>query len=215
MDYARGTYVYPAVYRKRRLVAALRARGQFGLLGCMESSGSMLALEAATVAASAARIEIVGERRRVHDAAFRARVVAEALAPGARMRDLARRHGLCTSLIYRWRREAMPREGAAVRPETTGPVLPDVPRMASSALGFVPIGVLGQAEDGGPALAARSSPAVEPRPSLSPAPLPRPAMEDRPGVIEIELADGTRLRMDAFVNERALRRVLAVLRAVS
>jgi len=79
----------------------------------MESSGGMLASEAATVAATEARIEIVGERRRVHDAAFRARVVAEALTPGVRMQDLARRHGLCTSLIYRWRRGAMPREEAA------------------------------------------------------------------------------------------------------
>ncbi len=38
-------------------------------------------------------------------------------------------------------------------------------------------------------------------------------MDERPGVIEIDLADGTRLRVDAFVNERALRRVLTVLRA--
>ncbi len=47
------------------------------------------------------------------------------------------------------------------------------------------------------------------------APLPRPAMDERPGVIEIDLTDGTRLRVDAFVNERALRRVLAVLRTAS
>jgi len=47
------------------------------------------------------------------------------------------------------------------------------------------------------------------------APLPRPAMDERPGVIEIDLADGTRLRVDAFVNERALRRVLTVLRTAS
>jgi transposase len=40
-------------------------------------------------------------------------------------------------------------------------------------------------------------------------------MEDRPGVIEIDLTSGTRLRVDAFVNERALRRVLAVLKASS
>ena len=33
-------------------------------------------------------------------------------------------------------------------------------------------------------------------------------MQARPGLIEIDLADGTRLRVDAFVNERALRRVL-------
>ena len=72
--------------------------------------------EAATVAATAAasmqRIEIVGERRRAHDAAFRARVVSEALVAGTRVRDLARRHGICTSLIYRWRRVASPAAGA-------------------------------------------------------------------------------------------------------
>jgi len=149
----------------------------------------------------------------VHDAAFRARVVAEASVPGARMQDLARRHGLCASLIYRWRRDAMPRETAvaAVRPEAAGSTRSGELRVATSALEFVPIGVLGQAEDGKPALVARPS-AAGIAPSLpSPAPLPRPAMADRPGVIEIDLADGTRLRVDAFVNERALRRVLAVL----
>ena len=181
----------------------------------MESSGGMLASEAATVAATEARIEIVGERRRVHDAAFRARVVEECLAPGAQVQDLARRHGLCTSLIYRWRRGAMPREGAAaaVRPETARPTPPVEPRVANAALEFVPVGVVGRAEDGGPALVARPSPAVAAPSSSNPAPLPRPAMEERPGVIEIDLADGMRLRVDAFVNERALRRVLAVLRA--
>ena len=183
----------------------------------MESSGSMLASEAATVAATEARIEIVGERRRVHDAAFRAQVVAECLAPGTRVRDLARRHGLCTNLIYRWRRDAMPREPvmAAAQPDAAGPTPPGKVVAAEPALGFVPIGVFGRSDDGGPALVARSPQAVE-APSLSGhAPLPRPAMEDRPGVIEIDLACGTRLRVDAFVNERALRRVLAVLRTAS
>ena len=184
----------------------------------MESSGSMLAFEAATVAATEARIEIVGERRRVHDAAFRARVVAECLAPGTRVRDLARRHGLCTSLIYRWRRDAMPREPvmAAVQPDAAGPAPPGGKAVAAEpALGFVPIGVFGRSDDGGPALVARSPQVVEAPPLSGHAPLPRPAIEDRPGVIEIDLADGTRLRVDAFVNERALRRVLAVLRTAS
>ncbi len=92
----------------------------------MGSNGSMLCDEAATVAATEARIEIVGERRRAHDAEFRARVVAECLVPGARMRDLARRYGICSSLIYRWRRSALPMETAvaAVRPEAVGPMRP-------------------------------------------------------------------------------------------
>ena len=67
---------------------------------------------AATDASAGPRIEIVGERRRAHDATFRARVVAESLVPGVRVRELARRHDICTSLIYRWRREAAPRAGA-------------------------------------------------------------------------------------------------------
>ena len=68
---------------------------------------------AATPAASVASIEIVGERRRAHDAAFRAHVLTEAMAPGIRISDLARRHGICASLIYRWRREMSPQVGAA------------------------------------------------------------------------------------------------------
>jgi transposase len=42
-----------------------------------------------------------------------------------------------------------------------------------------------------------------------------PMLEERPGVIEIDLPNGARVRVDAFVNERALRRVLAALGAKS
>ena len=61
---------------------------------------------AATEAVMMQRIEIVGERRRVHDASFRAEILSEAMAAGAQIKQVARRHGICTSLIYRWRREA-------------------------------------------------------------------------------------------------------------
>jgi len=180
-------------------------------------NGSMLSTVAATVAASEARIEIVGERRRVHDAEFRAGVVEECLAPGARIRDLARRHGIYTSLIYRWRRSARPAETAvaAVRPDAARPQRPGKAMVAGPPLEFVPIGVLERSEEGGPGLVAGSSPAGVALSSPGHAPLPRPAMDERPGVIEIDLADGTRLRVDAFVNERALRRVLTVLRTAS
>lgn len=163
---------------------------------------------AATVAASGPRIEIVGERRRAHEAEFRARLVEASWLPGVRVQDLARRHGICASLIYRWRRSA-PRgaePGAAVPAGAGGAVAVERP------LEFVPIGVFGQAEDGGPALLAKPPPAGDARTVPARVP-PRPAPDERPGLIEIDLADGTRLRVDAFVNERALRRVLAVLRA--
>jgi transposase len=61
---------------------------------------------AATVAAPMPRIEeIVSDRRRAHAAEFRAEMVAQSLVPGIRIQDLARRNGICASLIYRWRRE--------------------------------------------------------------------------------------------------------------
>jgi hypothetical protein len=68
--------------------------------------------EAATVAASATdsvrRIEIVADRRRRHEASFRAEFVAESMMTGARVRDVAQRHRVCQSLAYRSRRVAGP-----------------------------------------------------------------------------------------------------------
>ena len=78
-------------------------------------AGSVAATLAATEASALPRIEIVEERRRSHDAAFRAHVVADALAPGARVEELGRRYGICTSLIYRWRRAV---QGPAVSAPT-------------------------------------------------------------------------------------------------
>src|SRR5271170_1948081 len=71
----------------------------------MADDRSEAATVAATVAAPMQRIEIVAERRRAHDDAFRREMVALSLEPGVRVRQLAREHGICASLIYRWRRE--------------------------------------------------------------------------------------------------------------
>lgn len=180
---------------------------------------------AATVAASQPRIEIVGERRRAHDAAFRARMVAASQQPDICVRDLARRYGICPSLIYRWRRSmaspvlmapvsapsvaALP---AQARVEMPSPAQAGV---AERALEFVPIGVFGRADDESPALVAGPPTGVAPAASGVTPLVATPAMQARPGLIEIDLADGTRLRVDALVNERALRRVLSVLKAVA
>ena len=72
----------------------------------MTRSNGVAATVAATRDRSTPRIEIVGDRRRAHDATFRTMVVAEANEPGARVRDVAARHGVCPSLLYRWRRNA-------------------------------------------------------------------------------------------------------------
>lgn len=50
-------------------------------------------------------------RRRFSDD-DKARIVSEAMMPGASVLDVARRHRVCTSLVYRWRRTLL-RDGVA------------------------------------------------------------------------------------------------------
>ena len=67
----------------------------------METDAVEAATVAATVASAMPQIEIVSEHRRSHDAVFRAQVLEEVRHPGVRVRDVARRHEICFSLIYR------------------------------------------------------------------------------------------------------------------
>jgi len=141
------------------------------------------------------------------------RIVDEALVPGASVADIARRHGANANLVFNWRKAA--RAAAAKVSASDACAQGDARPGVAEACEFIPIGVLGRAEDSASALAVGSSPAVVSETSSRRTNLPRPGMEERPGVIEIDLADGVRLRVDAFVNERALRRVLAVLKVTS
>ncbi len=93
------------------------------------------------------RVESVtrGEGRRSYSPEDKARLLAETAAPGARVSEVARRRGICASLLHRWRREAegwpvrkMPRRAA--RPASFVPVLleaanPATPRLARPATG--------------------------------------------------------------------------------
>jgi transposase len=78
---------------------------------------------------------------------------------------------------------------------------------------FLPIGVVGQADDGGPALLARLPSVDDGHRQNGPGPARRrSALETRAGLIEIDLPDGARVRVDAFVDGRALARVLSALK---
>ena len=158
----------------------------------------------------------MGERRRAYDAAFRAQVVAASFLPGVRATELAERHGICKSLIYRWRRMDAPGAAAVAARPASAAVRAETPETPAAApmLEFVPIGVLERPRTEAAAPEGRPAP---PRAVSQDGRQAAPAVagEDQPGLIRIELACGTRLRVDAFVNERALRRVLAVLRTAS
>jgi len=80
------------------------------------------------------RIEVITghERRRTYRDAEKARLVAEASQPGCSVQQIARRHGVCPSLLYRWRRhgpggrapEPLPPRLIPVRMGADEPVLP-------------------------------------------------------------------------------------------
>ena len=75
-------------------------------------------------------------RRRFSDD-DKARIVSEAMMPGANVADVGRRHRVCSSLIYRWRRRLL-RDGLAA-----GAALP-----APCAPTFVPVELTGVAAPG-------------------------------------------------------------------
>ena len=140
------------------------------------------------------------------------KIIAEALVPGTSVAEIARRHGVNANLVFNWRRSA--RAACVASAEVAAPSEParSDAMLTASEPGFVPIGVFTRAPDGGPALIAGGGVAQQ---LPSPAARARANAEGRTGLIEIDLADGTRLRVDGFVNERALRHVLSALRATA
>jgi transposase len=137
------------------------------------------------------------------------RIVEEAIAPGGSVADVAWRYGVSAKLLFNWHKAAQAASAAttAAMSASAGPAAAEAQPGATHACGFIPNGVFGAAEGSAPAVVDGASPRC--------AAPPRPRLDDRPGVIEIDLTDGVRLRVDAFVNERALRCVLAVLKVTS
>ena len=125
------------------------------------------------------------ERRRRWSEDEKARIIEESFTAGAKVSDVARKHGVSRGLIFAWRKEA----------RVDGFAIPAVPRLI-------------------PVLLAASPPlpsSVLPAPLAQTPPLPVRSAGRKAGVIEIDLGDGKRVRVDANVDADALGRVLDVL----
>lgn len=124
-----------------------------------------------------ARVEILSriERRRRWSDEEKLRLLEEAAQPGARVSAVARRHGVCRSLLFIWRRQH--RCGLLPAP----------------APAFVPVQIGSEPAD---AIAAQTV---------------ATAADRGAGMMEVELPNGCRIRVDRTVDARALRRVLAAL----
>jgi transposase-like protein len=138
-------------------------------------------------------IHILGpsERRRMWSAQEKAALLAEIDAEGGKVRLVARRHQISESVLYNWRSA---RKAAAVA------------MGAPEDVEFIPVGVVDDRAATRPALLAAPDPEPVPQP---------PSADGNAGSIEIVLPNGTRLSVDAFVNEKALSRVLRAVRGVA
>jgi len=134
-----------------------------------------------------AEVDILGpsDRRRIWSAQEKAALLAEIDAEGGKVRLVARRHQISESLLYNWRSARKAAALALGAPENVE---------------FLPVGVIDGARRGRPPMLSR--PCSEPAPQQ-----PLPA-DGKAGSIEITLPNGTRINVDASVNEKALSRVL-------
>jgi transposase len=139
---------------------------------------------------SYATAEVLGgvERRRRFSIEQKLAVLTEAMAPGANISAVARRHGLLPAQVYKWRRLA-----------ELGVI--DVPG-ASELPSFVAVEITKDV----PSLPA---PVLEDKPIADDTPGRR--QRKKAGLIEIELESGRRVRVDRDVDAAALARVLDVL----
>jgi transposase len=134
-------------------------------------------------------VEIVArvERRRKWTIEEKAALIAEVEAEGGKVRVVARRHRVSESLLYNWRSAWKAAAAASVG--------------SSAAVEFVPLCVLDEAGQEASAMLPSSEP-----------PRSHRGGEGRAGAIEIALPNGARVSVDAFVNEKALSRVLRAMR---
>jgi transposase len=131
------------------------------------------------------------DRRRIWSAPEKAALLAEIDAEGGKVRLVARRRGVSESLLYNWRSA---RKAAAVA------------MGAPENVEFIPAGII----EGPP------PPSQAMLQSPCPAPRRQPVRaKSKAGSIEITLANGSRVTVDAFVNEQALSRVLRAMQGLA
>ncbi|WP_376967650.1 transposase (plasmid) [Azospirillum sp. A26] len=129
------------------------------------------------------RIEVITGTggRRTYSPEEKIRLVGEAHGGRGAVAAVARRHGVCTSLISRWRRQLENEELSAEAPD------------------FVPVHVLAAAPAGLPS-AVMTSPTSEPAP-----------VERRAALVEVVLSNGRVLRVAEDIAPAMLRRLVGAL----
>jgi transposase len=142
------------------------------------------------------RIEVItrGERRRRWSIEEKREIVAESLGAGVRPIEIIHKHGITSGQLYAWRQQLTRRmDGPAAHPPA----------------GFARVDVVAAGREV-PTQPATEIPATVTKPQAQFAAV---ATLRTKGLIEIVLPGGISVRVDARVDDRALRCVLAALHA--
>lgn len=134
--------------------------------------------------AASQRLEVItrGERRRRWSIEEKREIVAESLGPGVRPIEIIHKHGITSGQLYAWRQQLTRR----------------VDRQPARAMvNFARVEVVTEEQ----------SAVAKPQTQMAAMAAPRAK-----GLIEIVLPGGTSIRVDAHVDDRALRCVLGALR---
>jgi transposase len=134
------------------------------------------------------------ERRRKWTAQEKAALLAEVEAEGGKVMVVARRHRISESVLYNWR-AARKAAAATMQAAVTAP--------------FIPLGVFSGSSHRDTAMLPPPEPSHT---ELEPA---RQVRGGGAGGIEIVLPNGARVSVDAFVNEKALSRVLRAMKGAT
>lgn len=141
------------------------------------------------------RIEVItrGERRRRWSIEEKREIVSESLGTGVRPSEVIHKHGITSGQLYAWRQQLTRRmDGPSAHPPAS----------------FARVDMVAGEREVAPPPARETPMATKPQ-----AHVPAVAALRPKGLIEIVLPGGTSVRVDAHVDDRALRCVLAALHA--
>lgn len=138
--------------------------------------------------------------RRSYTAEQKRRLVEETLQPGASVSLVAQRHEINANLLFTWRRQL---RAGGIDPAVAG---------ARAPMQFISLGVVG-GDAGKTASVADWAPPAAGLPDVRPVARPERARPSRRGsMIEIDLPNGARLRVDDLIDVAVLRQIVATLK---
>ncbi len=152
--------------------------------------------------------------RRQYALELKRQVVEETFAPGASVSIVARRHDLNANLVFEWRKQYRHGKlwnGQALPPTKRVTAPAEAARRALPGPDLIRVGVI---DDSGSLRPVSGTPSAVPS-SAREASTPESHVIPESGIIEIELPNRVKVRVDSRIDEAVLRRLLAAAKEIT